>query len=76
MLPATTAEVEPAHPGGPQVPVLMLTARDDETDILVGLGWRRRLQDEALLDARTGGAHQGAAARMERAKRRVEAEYG
>ena len=37
------------------VPVLMLTARDDETDLLVGLGGRRRrLPDQAVLDARAG----------------------
>ena len=38
------------------VPVLMLTARDDETDLLVGLGGRRRrLRHQAVLDARGRG---------------------
>ena len=38
------------------VPVLMLTARDDEADILVGLGRRcRRLPDQAVPDAGAGG---------------------
>ena len=45
------------------VPVLMLTARDDETDMLDRpRRRRRRLHDQAVLDARARGAHQGAAA--------------
>ena len=45
------------------VPVLMLTARDDETDMLVGPGRRRRrLHDQALLHAGAGGPRQRAAA--------------
>ena len=45
------------------VPVLMLTARDDEADILVGLGvGRRRLPDQAVPDARAGGPGRRAAA--------------
>ncbi len=45
------------------VPVLMLTARDDETDMLVGLGRRRgRLHDQAVLHARAGGPGARAAA--------------
>ncbi len=45
------------------VPVIMLTARDDETDMLVGLGRRRRrLPHQAVLHARAGGPHQGPAA--------------
>ena len=44
-------------------PVLMLTARDDEIDRVVGPGGRRgRLHDQALLDARADGAGQGHAA--------------
>ena len=45
------------------VPVLMLTARDDETDLLVGLGGRgRRLRHQAVLDARGRGPDPGPAA--------------
>ena len=45
------------------VPVLMLTARGDETDLLVGLAvGRRRLPDQAVLDAGAGGAGARAAA--------------
>ena len=51
------------------VPVLMLTARDDEADVLVGLGRRRRrLPDQAVPHARAGrpGARAAAPGRARR----------
>ncbi len=60
-----------------EVPVLMLTARDDETDILVGLGvgaddYMTKPFSMRELVARIKALLR----RMERAERRVEAEYG
>lgn len=42
------------------IPVIMLTARTDEVNKISALGnWCRRLCDEAVFAAGTGGAHQG-----------------
>lgn len=60
-----------------EVPVLMLTARDDETDILVGLGvgaddYMTKPFSMRELVARVKALFR----RVERAERRIEAEYG
>ena len=54
------------------VPVLMLTARDDETDLLVGLGGRRgRLPDQAVLACASWSARVQRPAAPGRAGRRA-----
>ena len=55
------------------VPILMLTARDDDVDKIVGLEvGRRRLPDEAVQPARAGRAHPLDPAPRDRAAARLE----
>ena len=46
-------------PGTRQVPIMMLTAKAEEIDRIVGWNWRRRLCDKTVQSSGSGVTHSG-----------------